>query len=272
MTSVLTSKSPPPASAPAPKLSSPLQSAMTQEKSAAQNHNGDNSLLMKQYYLWAVVIIVFLVVVFWYGNTREVKNRIRRWNTDRVHWVRDSKVFTVILTVLGVVALAWACGYSSSCYSSVGDDMKCKMMTGLFILVMVLLLAAFLMLFSGRLNGAYWLSIAIFVIGLLGTAGLLMSKMLVQGFTMMLFVLVLALPLLVATYRLRRNNRRGHHHHRSSRVDVGHGHGHGHGHGRRGREGSDHHDGHHDDHHDGESECSDSVSSVDSASSDGHHE
>jgi hypothetical protein len=257
MSTALSSKSPQ-QSPSQPLVGSPVVPS-SQQKNAGSTYDVSNSMLMKQYYLWAVVIIVFLVVVFWYGNTREVKNRIRRWNTDRVHWVRDSKVFTVILTVLGVVALAWACGYSASCFSSHGDDMKCKLMTGVFLLIMVLLLAAFLCLFSGRLGAAYWLSIAIFVIGLLGTAALLMSKMLLQGFAMMLFVLVLALPLLVATYRIRRNNRRGHHHHHhGGRVDAVR---------RRGREGGDDEDSHHD-----ESECSDSASSVDSESNASHRD
>jgi uncharacterized membrane protein YgcG len=133
----------------------------------------DTSNFMTKNYLWVylLIVIIVLVIIFWYANSKCHKEEFEKLHLKHVEWLKGSSGRCVLglFLAIALLFLAWGCASTSGMYRCGGDMNKSNMMMGLFGVLVLLVLIAFILFFRGSFSTAYWLMIFTFIIGLLAT-------------------------------------------------------------------------------------------------------
>jgi tryptophan-rich sensory protein len=125
-----------------------------------------------------VIAILVLVIIFWYGSSKEVHRQLHHLNAKGVEWITSSsgKIMMSIFIIAAVLLLAFACSSAASGYSGCSDKMKSSMMIGLFILVLGLILAGFILFFTENYESAYYVAIITMILTVLAALNLALTR------------------------------------------------------------------------------------------------
>ena len=158
-----------------------------------------------------VIAILVLVIIFWYGSSKEVHRQLHHLNVKGAEWITSSsgKIMKGIFTVLAVLLLAFACSSSASGYRGCSDTMKSSMMIGLYILVLGMILAGFILFFTENYESAYYVAIITLILTVLAALNLAITRR--GGAALaMAFVAVFAGVCAYVTYQISSNNKSCH--------------------------------------------------------------
>ena len=158
------------------KMGQPQQQQMSsaqqaQMKQGAAGMEQKEQNIMTRHHLWVYIIvtIIVLIIIFWYGASQQC--HWKKMCCKGVEWACSSsgKLLLGLFLIIALLMFAWSCASVAGWCRMMGVNNKANMVIGIFIIVIILVLIAFIQFFRKDFSTAYWLMLVVLIIAIIGT-------------------------------------------------------------------------------------------------------